>query len=270
MNIFEQKQEDRRARLEQGSEAATARSDQAYEASRRATQGIEMGQPILVGHHSEGRHRGALKRSDSAMRRSVEETRYAEELARKAAAVGTGGISSDDPDALAKLRAKVDMLRANQEKMKGANKAIKANKTPETQTAALVSLGYSESEAYALLNPRFSNRPGYPAYALTNNNANIRQTEKRIQSLEVATQRESVETEGEGYSYHEDTDENRVMFRFPSKPDAGTRQKLKDEGFKFSPGREGSPWVRKMTGNGLMAGYRVRNWLDAQPKNNDI
>ena len=268
MNSYEEKQEGRRARLEQGAAAATERSNQAYEASRRATQGIEMGQPILVGHHSEGRHRGALKRSDNAMRRSVEETQRAEELARRAASVGTGGISSDDPDALVKLRAKVEGLKADQERMKAANKAIRANKTPETQTAALVALGYTESAAHGLLNPRFSNRPGYPAYKLTNNNANIRQTEKRIQALEVAVQRESVEVEGVGYSYHEDSDENRVMFRFPGKPDADTRQKLKDEGFKFSPGREGSPWVRKMTGNGLMAGYRVRNWLDARPKNN--
>lgn len=267
MNSYEKKQEDRRARLEQGAEAATARSDQAYEASRRAVSGIEMGQPILVGHHSEGRHRGALKRSDSAMRRSVEESKRADELTRKAASVGAGGISSDDPDAIVKLRAKVESLKALQEKMKATNKAIKANKTPETQTAALVAMGYSESEAFGLLNPRFSNRPGFPAYTLTNNNANIRQTEKRIQSLEVATQRESVEAEGEGYSYQEDTDENRVMFRFPGKPDVETRQKLKDEGFKFSPGREGSPWVRKMTGNGLMAGYRVRNWLDDRSKN---
>ena len=33
-----------------------------------------MGQPILVGHHSEGRHRRDLKRIDNNMRKSVEES----------------------------------------------------------------------------------------------------------------------------------------------------------------------------------------------------
>lgn len=45
--------------------AQRARSD-------RAVEGIPMGQPILVGHHSEKRHRGALERSRNAMTASVE------------------------------------------------------------------------------------------------------------------------------------------------------------------------------------------------------
>jgi len=268
MNSYEQKQDARRERLEQRADSATERSNQAYEASNRATQGIVMGQPILVGHHSEARHRGALKRSDNAMRRCVEEAQRAEELSRRAASVGSGGISSDDPDALVKLRAKVEQLKADQERMKAANKAIRANKTADAQAAALVALGYSDSAARSLLSPSFGAASGgYPAFKLTNNNANIRQTEKRIQVLESAAKRVGVEAQGVGYSYHEDCDENRVMFRFPGKPDADVRQKLKAEGFKFSPSREGSPWIRQMTGNALAAGYRVRNWLNERAAN---
>ena len=69
----------RRERLERRAEKrrewAESRSQKAAEswsAARAATAGIEFGQPILVGHHSERRHRGALKRQDAAMRKASE------------------------------------------------------------------------------------------------------------------------------------------------------------------------------------------------------
>ncbi|WIB72625.1 DUF3560 domain-containing protein [Curtobacterium sp. MCBD17_026] len=46
----------------------------------------EGGEPIHVGHHSEGRHRNAIKKADTAMRRSVEATRDAEHARGKAEA----------------------------------------------------------------------------------------------------------------------------------------------------------------------------------------
>jgi len=107
MNAYEQKQQNRRERFEARAEKAEQASTAAWEASRRAVDGIVMGQPILVGHHSESRHRGALARSDRAMRKSCDESAKAKHYAEKAAAVGTGGISSDDPDALDKLRAEL-------------------------------------------------------------------------------------------------------------------------------------------------------------------
>ncbi len=95
MNSYERKQEDRRARLEAAADRAESRSNEAYkraDMSEGAT-GIPFGQPILVGHHSEGRHRAAIKRADNAMRKSIDEGNRAKELRGKAAAVGTGGIS---------------------------------------------------------------------------------------------------------------------------------------------------------------------------------
>ena len=46
--------------------------------SEEAT-GIVFGQPILVGHHSEKRHRETIEKADNAMRKTVEEMRKAEE-----------------------------------------------------------------------------------------------------------------------------------------------------------------------------------------------
>ena len=123
MNSYEQKQEERRARLEAAADRANERSNAAYkraDMSEEAT-GIPFGQPVIVGHHSEKRHRAAIKRGDTAMRKSIEESDKAKELRGKAASVGTGGISSDDPDAIVKLKEKLAELEQSQSNMKAAN-----------------------------------------------------------------------------------------------------------------------------------------------------
>ncbi len=58
---------------------------------------------------------------------------------------------------------------------------------------------------------------GFPPFTLRNNNANARRIKGRIAELEKRGQRENVEKEGNGYTYREDTKENRVMFVFPGK-----------------------------------------------------
>lgn len=260
MNAYEQKQQNRRERFESRAEKADQASTAAWEASRRAVDGIVMGQPILVGHHSESRHRGALARSDRAMRKSCEESDKAKDYAEKAAAVGTGGISSDDPDALDKLRAELATVEANQERMKAANKAIRAGKTPDKQIPALVALGFSEAAAQQAIAPDFAGRVGFPSYALSNNNANAARIKKRIQELEQRRAREAVELDGNGYRYREDTEENRVMFEFDGKPAENVRAVLKRHAFKWSPSR--GAWVRQLTNSGIYAGKCVRAELD--------
>lgn len=60
-------------RYRQYAESAKRRSSELYEASHNAVSGIPFGQPVLVGHHSESRHRNALRRQDSKIRKSIEE-----------------------------------------------------------------------------------------------------------------------------------------------------------------------------------------------------
>ena len=70
MNSHEAKQEAKRARLARAAERASAEAETLFTSARREVDGIPPGQPILVGHHSEGRHRGALRRHDSKMRKA--------------------------------------------------------------------------------------------------------------------------------------------------------------------------------------------------------
>lgn len=179
----------------------------------------------------------------------------------KAARVGSGGISSDDPDALDKLNDKLENLRRNHEFMKAANAAIRKGKTPEAKLTNLMALGVSEGEAQDILKPDCLGRVGFAPYSLQNSNANIRRVEQRIRELERAAAAESREEEGQGYTYREDTEENRIMFLFPGKPDDDTRQMLKGYGFRWSPTRKA--WVRMLNGRGRYAAMRVRERLDA-------
>lgn len=257
MNHYEQKLEARRQRLENAAEKAEARASGLFRKAdlREEVSGIPLGQPILVGHHSERRHRNAIKRADAAMRRGIEESKRAKELASKAAAVGTGGISSEDPEAVDKIGAEVAKLEALQERMKAANAAIRkhAKAGPEAQVAALVELGISPAHAASLIKPDFCGRIGFADYQLKNNNANIRRLKARIPRVQaVQAAEEKVEQIG-AVEYREE--ECRVWLVFPGKPADKIRAELRGHGFKWSPTR--GAWVRQLSEAARYHGKRI-------------
>lgn len=261
MNSYEAKQAARKARLEERAEKVSAESVSTYKRARDMGEAIPFGQPILVGHHSEGRDRNLRGRIHNTYGKAFALQDKAKHYEQKAARVGTGGISSDDPSALEKLRSELDGLQRSQELMKAANKAIRANRTTETQTAALVALGFTHSQAVEAIKPDFAGRVGFPSYALSNNTASIRRIAARIAELEQRRQRANVERAGNGYTYREDPDENRVLFSFPGKPDESTRALLKSHAFKWSPSR--GAWVRQLNNAGLWAAAAICAVLDA-------
>lgn len=77
---------ERAERLEQRAERHDAAATAAYERSNALVALIPLGQPILVGHHSERGHRAALDKSHRAMDKSVEESAIARDLHRRAEA----------------------------------------------------------------------------------------------------------------------------------------------------------------------------------------
>lgn len=260
MNSYEQKQADRRERYEERAEKAAAESDALYAAARKRSEVIPFGQPILVGHHSERRDRNYRAGIHRMTERSFALSDKAAHYQEKAASVGTGGISSDDPDALVKLRAELAECEASQQRMKDANKAIRVGKTPDKQLPKLVALGFSESAAQTLLKGDHCGRVGFAPFQLSNNNANMTRIKKRIEDLEARRSREAVEIKTEGYTYREDAEENRVMFEFNGKPAEDVRTVLKRYAFKWSPSR--SAWVRQLSNAGIYAGKQVRVELD--------
>lgn len=69
---------DRLGRFDRYTTNAGQRAAQRFRAAMAEVEGIPMGQPILIGHHSEKRHRAALERHDRHMHRGLEEQRKAE------------------------------------------------------------------------------------------------------------------------------------------------------------------------------------------------
>lgn len=254
---FADKQEAKRARFEARAARLLAYADAMYKTSRRITENIPLGQPILVGHHSERGHRADLERSRSAMDRSCKAAKLAEYCQRKAQNVGSGGISSDDPDAIEQLLAKARKLQDWQDRAKKVNALVRRG-----DRAGLAALGLSEAAITDTFTPDFAGRIGVPAYELQNNLANIKRIELRIRELERVASRADVEQDGAGYVYFEDVADNRLGFRFEGKPDSDTRDMLKRHGFKWSPSR--TAWVRQLNNAGLHGAREVRAKLDAQ------
>lgn len=104
MNDYEAKQEARRQRYEQRAEDQAKTAAAKFSGPAGQTLVGMQGEPVKIGHHSERRHRRLIEKAHNEMRQGSEALAKAKHYERKAAAVGTGGISSDDPDAINKLR----------------------------------------------------------------------------------------------------------------------------------------------------------------------
>lgn len=276
MNSYEAKQEAKRARLEAAADRARAKADSHYKRAdlREEASGIPFGQPILVGHHSEGRHRRAIERADNAMRASIQADKRAGDLAARAAAVGTGGISSDDPEAIQKLQAEIDTATARQTFMREANKVIRRaakkgiidaeSEGFEEYRTALAGMNdgaMAPGTAMKLLQPDFAGRIGFADYQLQNNGANIKRMEKRIAQLRAAhAAAEAAGGENKTTSYQgvcdviENYDENRIQIVFDGKPSAEIRAELKSNGFRWAPSQ--SAWQRQLNNAGRYAATR--------------
>lgn len=252
MRPYAERRASRIARLQ---ERAAAKKEEAAAAFRRADQianVIPMGQPILVGHHSEKRHRKDLARIDNGMRRGIEATKEATELERRASAAATNeAISSDDPDALNKLRVKLAKLESERARYKDINAILRTVKLRARKDgvaweplaiSALVDLKLSEGLARDLVTPDFAGRVGIPDYQITNTGAEVRRLEKRIAELESRAARSASAAPERYGDIRVEESENRVRVYFPGKPSEAIRSRLKSAGFRWSPS-EGA-WQR--------------------------
>lgn len=257
---YNERQEAKRKRLEERAARAEKDSESASVKVARIASYIPMGQPILVGHHSEKRHRRDLERIDNGMRRASEAHGEAAELRRRAEAVGTGGISSDDPEAVMKLQAKLADLERQQAWMKQVNSAWRKAGRPAPNDEA----GWKKaddllgvpSETLGALRLEAAKRWHYspcpfPRYALTNIGADVRRVRARIESLKQAASAVSSEVDHGVCRVVENAEANRIQILFAGKPEAAVRETLKRHGFRWSP-QEGA-WQRHLNDAGRIA-----------------
>ena len=239
MNHYEAKQEARRERLEARAERLQAEARGAFRRAdlREEVSGIPFGQPILVGHHSEKRHRAQIARANAAMSKGIALQKAASEAASRAAGVGSGGISSDDPEAVVKLKAELAPLEARQIMMAAVNKVCRAFykagcRNPESgeiwerYLAKLreIEPGVHAKVAEGLMIPPYASSPvGFQAYQLSNNGA------------------------------------NRLQLIFPGKPAPAIIQALKAHGFRWAPSEKA--WQRQLNNGAKWAAECVERLM---------
>lgn len=269
MNSYEERQEARRDRYLAKAGTADAEAGARWNSQANQTLSAMGGEPIKVGHHSEGRHRRLVDRAHNDMRKAGEAVNKAAHYRSKAAGVGHGGISSDDPDAVKKLKEKLAKLERKQEFAKNVNKIIRSkprNEVTDEKVAKLMeAYELTDATVRKLFEPVYG-RYGIPSYSLANNNANIKRVKSRIDALERVADKSGEEEMASGdrfggWSMVKDWDENRVMFKSESKPPDDVRTMIKRHGFKWS--RYWTAWVRKLTPNAVYSATGVIEGLKA-------
>ena len=254
--------ERREAKIERAEDRAVAkrRESAALAArTRELSEIIPMGQPILVGHYSEGRDRRFREKLQRGARKAWELEQEAEGLERSVkAARANVSIDSDDPEALRKLDRKLQRLERAQEDTKTFNREFrrlkKAGKLNQNDLARAVQKAIGGDDAgirtpelieewkqIRRLTP-YQAENGLPSYITTNRGAEIRRLKKRREELatRAATAAPAPEIIG-GIEIREA--DNRVQLLFPDKPSADTRAELKSGGFRWS--RNSGAWQRK-------------------------
>lgn len=259
MNTYESKRQARIERLQDRAENASKQANALWARGHDMASVIPFGQPIIVGHHSEGKDRNYRNKIQNTFRKASETTDKANYYAEKAkAAENNTAISSDDPEAVVKLRAKIASAEARQEKMKSANKLLKSKKGPDREK--LHELGFDDSHIDQLLKPDFAGRIGFPDYEITGNGANIRRMKQRLEQIEKMRQDEETETVINGVKIVQNVEENRLQMFFDGKPADEIRAALKSHGFRWSP--YNGCWQRKRSNSATWGAERIAGMLN--------
>lgn len=240
LSDYHERKAERIERLKLLAVSTQAASEATLNQARKMADIIPFGQPILIGHHSEKRDRNYRDRIWSKFEKSAELQQKADYYKyRAAAAIDNEAISSDDPDAIEALKEKLENLKASHELMIQGNKIIRNKKlTNDQKIEELVKIGLEEKRASDKLKPDALNNIGFPKYAITNSGANIRNVENRIKELEKQRNDKTTEQQIGDISIINSVEENRIMIYFPYKPDESVRDRLKRDGFRWSPSNQ--------------------------------
>lgn len=203
---YEERRKARQIRYEELSKKAEERSNQFSNSNANRILQMTPGQPIIIGHHSEKKHRRLLDRAHNDIRKSIEEdekSKYYKDRAKKVE--NSKVIYADDPNALEKLKNKLEYLEHERS-------LIKADEN-------------------------------HTSWQLQNIGATIRETKRRISKLEKLEEIEFEDKEFAGGKIIHNKDINRIQILFDSIPDEDIRSELKHRGFHWS--RKEGAWQRE-------------------------
>ena len=192
---------------------------------------IAPGQPILIGHHSEKRHRRLIEKANNDIKRSIEMDDKSNYYAQRAkSAENSKAIYNDDPNAIQKLEEKL-------EKLENERKIIKARE--------------------------------HSGWELTNIGANIRETKKRIERLKELEKLEFIDIEFKGGKAIHNKEINRIQLLFDDIPSENIRRELKHNGFHWS--RNEGAWQREFNKTTIGVTKRViKDVIEKETEKNNM
>ena len=164
----------------------------------------------------------------------------------------TGGV-------IGNLEREIAKRKADQETYKAINKIAKRKKGTDAEKVAeiVAATGFSEATARKTITPGDFGDVGLPAYMLTNNLAQIKRLEERLQSETSRAQVVEADYPFDGGTVSYAVEDERLRIVFDTKPDEALRGQLRGAGFVYSP--TNSAWQRKLTGNAVYAARRILN-----------
>ncbi len=249
---FEQRRQNRINYAQSQAAKNKQEADRLFQSARDMASVIPLGQPILVGHHSEFRDRRYRDKIQTTFGKSFEKQQKAAYYADKAKTIeNNDAVSSDDPQALEKLTERVNQLKAAQVFMKAANQCLRKG-----DKDGFLKLELATESLWEELNPPNSvYGKGYPRFSLSNNNANIKRIEQRIASLQRQQVKAAIDKTLNGIRIFENREANRLQMFFEGKPDEVTRKQLKANGFRWAPSE--SAWQRQISNAAYHAAVQI-------------
>ncbi|MCL2393038.1 MAG: DUF3560 domain-containing protein, partial [Oscillospiraceae bacterium] len=168
---------------------------------------------------------------------------------------GMGGISSDDPNAVGKLREKLESLENSQITMKAVNAYYRKHGTldgcPDLDEDTLTKLKVSMGRDWR------KNPKPFESYALSNNSAEIRRVKKRIEALERSSDNPADGWDFNGGKVVINKEVNRLQIIFDEKPSEELRAELKRNGFRWAPSQ--NAWQRQYTDNAMRSIKQIKS-----------
>lgn len=203
---YEERREARKLRYEELSKKAEERSNQYSNSRANRILAMTPGQPIIIGHHSERMARRLHEKAWQDIGKSIEEDKKSQYYKERAETVENSKvIYNDDPNAIQKLKDKLEYLEKQKELIK-------------------------QDEEHTF-------------WQLQNIGARIRETKRRIARLEKLEEIEFKDIEFAGGKAIHNKEINRIQILFDEIPNEETRSALKHKGFHWSR-REGA-WQRE-------------------------
>lgn len=202
----------------------------------------------------------AKEKQNAAREANLREYQEIRHLIDKIRSIGHGGIQSDDPAAIEKLKKAIEVAESGHATMKAINAYYRAHGSLDG-CDLLSEKQRLQLSAQMSRDWRTSPVP-FESFALTNSSANIRRMRERLASLEKVKSAETKEQEYKGVRVVENAEAMRIQLFFPGKPDEATRTLLKSNGFLWAPSV--GAWQRQLTANGKYATKSVLAKLSEQ------